>query len=188
MGPTEEQQRRNTVKLRNWIAALVSITLLAGGALVFAQTQKANASELKGTANNVTGTSVTVDSKTLTIDSNTEIVGQLASGSIVQIRARVQDDGNLLATRIVVKDGINGNHHDDDDDEIEGTIQSVGADNRSIVIGGHTILVDEHTKIDDGHLATSVTAEVEVTRLQNGSLLAKEIEIEDDDDDDEDDD
>ena len=180
------------MRLRNRIAVVAAVTLVAAGSLVLVQVQNAKA-ETNGTVNNLTGTSITVGNKTLVIDGSTEIVGELTSGSIVQVRARVQDDGTLLATRIAVKTNDDASHHDDkddcdDDDEIEGTIQSVGANNGSIVINGHTILLNEHTRIDDGHLAANVRAEVEVTRQQDGSLLAKEIEIEDNDDDSGDDD
>lgn len=175
------------MKFRSGVGVLMAVVLLAVGGLVFMGVQSAKADDINGTANNITTTSLTVGNKTLVIDGNTEIVGQLVSGAIVQIRAKVQDDGTLLATRIAVKNN-DDEHDDDDDDEVEGTIQSIGANNSSIVINGRTILVDEHTRIDDGHLAVGARAEVEVVEQQDGSLLATEIEIEDTDDDDNDDD
>jgi hypothetical protein len=172
------------MKFKNRIGLITAIVLVVGG-LVFMGVQNAKADDIHGTADNITGTSMTVGNKTLVISSETQIMGQLVPGSIVQIMAKVQDDGTLLATRIVVK---NSSDEHDDDDEIEGIIQSIGANNSSIVINGHTILMDDHTRIDDGHLAVNARAEVEVVKLQNGSLLATEIEIEDDNDDEEDDD
>jgi hypothetical protein len=172
------------MKFRNRIGLITAIVLVVGG-LVFMGVQNAKADDIHGTADNITGNSMMVGNKTLVIDGNTEIVGQLVSGSIVQIKARVQDDGTLLATRIVAK---NNDDDKDDDDEVEGIIQSIGANNSSIVINGHTILTDEHTRIDDGHLAVNARAEVEVVKQQDGSLLATEIEIEDNDEDDGDDD
>ena len=170
------------MKFRNRLGVVIAIALVAVGGLVFMGVQNVKAADVDGTASNITSTSMTVGNKTLVIDSDTEIVGQLVSGSIVQIRARVQDDNTLLATKIVVKNNNDDMNHDDDDDEIEGTIASIGTDN--IVIAGHTIYMDEHTRIEDGHLAVGVKAEVEVVKQQDGKLLATEIEIEDDEDDD----
>lgn len=170
------------MKFRNRMGLIAAIVLVVGGSVFSMGVQNAKADDIHGAADNITGTSMTVGNKTLVIDGNTEILGQLVSGSIVQIRARIQDDGTLLATRIAVK---NNDDDKDDDDEIEGIIQSIGANN-SIVINGHTILMDEHTRIDDGHLVVNARAEVEVVKQQDGSLLATEIEIEDNDDDDND--
>jgi hypothetical protein len=167
------------MKFINRVGVLMAVVLVAVGGLVFMGVQSAKAAEVNGTVNNVTGTSMTVGNKTLVIDDNTEIVGQMVSGSIVQIRAKVQDDSTLLATRIVVKNNNDDIHDDDDDSEIKGVIASIGTDN--IVIDGHTIYVDDHTRIEDGHLAVGARAEVEV-KQQDGKLLALEIEIEDDDD------
>jgi hypothetical protein len=173
------------MKFRNRLGVIMAIVLAVGGGLVFMGVQNAKAADFNGTASNITGTSMTVGNKTLVIDSNTEIVGQLVTGSIVQIRARVQDENTLVATRIVVKNYKNDKNHDDDD-EIEGTIESVGTDN--IVINGHTIIMDDHTRIEDGHLAVGIRAEVEVVKQQDNSLLATEIDIQDNEDDEEDDD
>jgi hypothetical protein len=181
------------VKFRNRIGVLIAVVLVAAGGLVFMGVQNAKAADIDGTASNITSTSMTVGNKTLVIDGNTEIVGQLISGSIVQIRAKVQDESTLLATRIVVKNNIDDNDDciddcnddcSDDDEAIKGTIASIGTDN--IVIAGHTIYMDDHTRIEDGHLTVGARAEVEV-KQQDGKLLATEIEIEDDDDDDDDD-
>jgi hypothetical protein len=173
------------MKFRNRLGVVIAVALVAVGGLVFMGVQNVKAADVDGTASNITSTSMTVGNKTLVIDSNTEIVGQLVSGSIVQIRAKVQDDNTLLATKVVVKNNNDDDmNHDDDDDEIEGTIESVGTDN--IVINGHTIFMDEHTRIEDGHLTVGARAEVEV-KQQDGKLLATEIEIEDDEDDDDDD-
>jgi hypothetical protein len=178
------------VKFRNWIRVLIAVVLVAVGGLVFMGVQSAKASDIDGTASNITSTSMTVGNKTLVIDDNTEIVGQLVSGSIVQIRAKVQDDNTLLATRIVVKNNIDNNDDciddcnddcSDDDEDIKGTIASIGTDN--IVIDGHTIYMDDHTRIEDGHLAVGARAEVEV-KQQDGKLLASEIEVDGGDDDD----
>ena len=91
------------MKLRNWVAGVIAITLVTIGSLVFAQVQNAKATDVNGTADNVTSTNITVGNKTLVIDSNTKIIGELVSGSFIQIRAKVQDDGTLLATKIQVK-------------------------------------------------------------------------------------
>ena len=111
------------MKFRNRLGVVIAVVLVAVGGLVFMGVQNVKAADVDGTASNITSTSMTVGNKTLVIDSNTEIVGQLVSGSIVQIRAKVQDDNTLLATRIVVKNNNDDDmNDDDDDDEIEGII------------------------------------------------------------------
>jgi hypothetical protein len=170
------------MKFRNRLGVVIAVVVVITCSLVFLGVQNAKAADMNGIADNITKTSMTIGNKTLVIDSNTEIVGQLVTGSIVQIRARVQDDDNLLATKIVVKNHNNDDDMDqDDDDEIEGIIESVGTNN--IVINGHTIFMDEHTRIEDGRLAVHNRVEVELVKQQNGSSLATKIDIGDDEDD-----
>lgn len=169
------------MKLRNWVAVGIAITLLAIGSLVFEQVQNVKASEFNGTADNITSTNITVGNKTLVIDNNTKIIGQLVSGASLQIRATIQDDGTFLATKIQVKNKKgneqNGNSdNDSDDNEISGTIQSLSDNNTSMVINGQTVLIDQNTKIK-GQLAVNAVAEVEVVQQQDGSLLATRIKI-----------
>ncbi|MBF8265161.1 MAG: hypothetical protein HW384_1025 [Dehalococcoidia bacterium] len=169
------------MKLRNWVAVGLAITLVAIGNLVFTQVQNVKASEVNGTAGNITSTNITVGNKTLIIDSNTKIKGNLVSGSSIEIKAIIQDDGTLLATKIHVKNNEghkqNGNSDSDgDDNEISGTIQSLSNNNTSMVINGQTVLINQATKIK-GQLAVNARAEVEVVQQQDGSLLATKIEI-----------
>jgi hypothetical protein len=121
-----------------------------------------------------------VDDKTLLIDANTKIIGQLVSGSLVQITAKVQDDGTLLATKIRVENNKGHQQYGDSENasnrnEICGTIQSL-SDNTSMVINGQTVLINQDTKIH-GQLAVNARAEVKVVKQQDGSLLATKIEI-----------
>ncbi len=169
------------MKLRNWVAVGLAITLVAIGNLVFTQVQNVKASEVNGTAANITSTNITVGNKTLIIDSNTKIKGNLVSGSSIEIKAIIQDDGTLLATKIHVKNNEghkqNGNSdNDSDDNEISGTIQSLSNNNTSMVINDQTVLINQATKIK-GQLAVNARAEVEVVQQQDGSLLATKIEI-----------
>ena len=172
------------MKLRNWVAVGLAITLVAIGNLVFTQVQNVKASELNGTADNITSTNITVGNKTLVIDSNTKIKGNLVSGSSIEIKAIIQDDGTLLATKIHVKNNEghkNGNSDNaSDDNEITGPIQSLSNNNTSMVINDQTVLINQATKIK-GQLAVNARAEVEVVQQQDGSLLATKIEIKNND-------
>jgi hypothetical protein len=169
------------MKLRNWVAVVIAITLVTIGNLVFAQVQNAKAADIDGAADNITGTIITVGTKTLIIDSNTKIEGQLVPGAIVQIKAKVQDDGTLLATRIQVKNknghkqGTN-NETSDNRTWIQGTIQSVASDNSSMVINGKTILINQNTRIE-GQLVVGANAMVIGVAQPDGSLLAINIAI-----------
>jgi hypothetical protein len=58
------------LRLRNRIAVVAAVTLVAAGSLVLVQVQNAKA-ETNGTVNNLTGTSITVGNKTLVIDGST---------------------------------------------------------------------------------------------------------------------
>ncbi len=173
------------MKLRNWVAVVIAITLVTIGSLVFAPVQNAKATEVNGTADNVTSTNITVGNKILVIDSNTQIIGELMSGSFIQIRAKVQDDGTLLATKIQVKNNKDhkqyGNSENvSNDNKICGPIQSVSGNNTSMVINGQTVLINQDTKIE-GQLAVNARAEVKVVKQQDGSLLATRIEIKNND-------
>jgi len=173
------------MKLKNWVAVVIAITLVTIGSLVFVQVQNAKATDVNGTADNVTSTNITVGNKTLVIDSNTKIIGELVSGSFIQIRAKVQDDGTLLATKIQVKNNKDqkqfGNSENvSNDNVICGTIQSMSENNTSMVINGQTVLINQDTKIE-GQLAANATVEVKVVKQQDGSLLATRIEIKNND-------
>ncbi|MDO5623350.1 MAG: DUF5666 domain-containing protein [Pseudomonadota bacterium] len=72
--------------------------------------------------------------------------------------------------------------HADDDKYIKGRITSINYDERSLIVGDHTIYVDQRTDYDDGlrhfgDLRVGQRVEVEYRRLRNGRLVAKEIEL-----------
>lgn len=169
------------MKLRNWVAVGLAITVVAIGNLVFQQVQNVKASELNGTADNITSTNITVGNKTLVIDSNTRIIGNLVSGSSIQISAAIQDDGTFLATKIRVKNNEDNEGNSDNSsgkNKINGPIQSLSNNNTSMVIHGKTILINQDTKIK-GQLAVNDVAKVAVIQQPDGSLLATKIEIKD---------
>jgi hypothetical protein len=166
------------MKISNWLLVVIAVAIVSVGGIVFGQVQSARADELTGTVDNVTSSNITVGNKILYIDSNTEIIGDLAAGSLLQIRATVQADGTLLANRIQVRntDDSQDENNENDDNEINGIIQSVSANSTSIVIKGQTILLNADTQIK-GVLAVDARAKVEITTQADGSLLATEIEI-----------
>ena len=113
-------------------------------------------------------------------------------GQFVEVEGDLQPDGSVLAKKIELED-------DDDDDEVEvevefkGLIESIDLAAASMVVDGRLVQTDAATRFegdDDAPLAISdfsVGQFVEVEgRLQaDGSILAKEVELEDSDHDDE---
>ena len=138
---------------------------------------------------------LTVDNVLIFVDGNTRITddddnpisfSDLNINDDVEVEAVRRGDGSLLATEIEREDDGN------DDIEIEGRIQTIGAD--SLVVNGTTVFVDSNTRVrddDDAPIAFSdlmVGDEVEIDAMRrlDGSLLALEIEREDDGRDDDD--
>ncbi len=103
----------------------------------------------------------------------------LAVGQTLEVEGRRQTDGSILLKKIEIE----GN---DDDDEIRGTLTSkIGTSPLlTLVVGGHTVKTNGSTEVRRGAahldlsaLAVGQTLEVEVRRLDDGSLLAREIHI-----------
>jgi hypothetical protein len=157
------------------------------------QGQGAQASDIKGTVQVVTPTAVVIDGKTIVVDSNTQIEGTLTPGTLIEIKAKIQDDGSILALKIEaqgLEDTDISSEDEDDDDyqdtedmdsensstELKGTI--TGLTSTSVVVGGKTFVINGDTEIE-GNLVVGASVEVEAVTQSNGSLLAVEIEVED---------
>ncbi|MDX1531473.1 MAG: DUF5666 domain-containing protein, partial [Rhodothermales bacterium] len=130
-----------------------------------------------------------VDGLTFFVDDATEVVdddgtpilfSDLVPGLFVEVEADVLDDGTLLAHTIEVEDE---DGEGDDEVEVEGFIEELGAD--FLVVDGLTFLVDDATEVrgEDGEpilfgdLTVGTFVEVEATVLDDGRLLALEIEV-----------
>lgn len=166
------------------IVAVIAMLAVAGvGSLGFIR--QAQAAELEGTAANVTSGNLLINGKVIIITGNTTIEGDITSGSMLVIKARVQADGSMIAYKIKVKgvsdNGTDENDENEDENELSGVITGVNfaSDNATptgIVIDGKTVRINGDTKIK-GTLAVGAKAEVE-TIIQNGTLVAAKIEIE----------
>ncbi len=149
-------------------------------------------SELKtmGQIEALTDSSVQVNGMPFGVDGQTKIKGSddqylslsdLSVGLLVKIEALQQADGSYLAVEIEVKQ----NDEHAMDMEIKGLVDSVGVD--YIVVAWQKIFVDSLTKFEIkgneqasfADLQTGMKVEVEAYRQNDGSLLAKKIEVED---------
>ncbi|RMF60433.1 MAG: hypothetical protein D6743_14945, partial [Calditrichaeota bacterium] len=146
--------------------------------------------ELTGFVEEVTDTSVTVSGIVFLVDDNTEILGRdenpiglsdLQEGQLVEVKAQVQSDGTLLATKIKLEDDVPG----ENEVEVKGEIQVLG--DGEIQVSGVVFLVDDNTRIVDergreiafADLQVGVVVEVKAVVQADGSFLATKIKIED---------
>lgn len=147
-------------------------------------------SEVKGKIESLGQDSLVVMGKTFFVNEATEIVDDddhplsftdLAVGQIVEVRARMQQDGSLLASRIKVE-----GENDDGDDQVEltGTIESIS--DSALVVDGIEFFVTESTVIlDDDHnpipfadLTVGLKVEVRGERTDDGMVRATRIKVE----------
>jgi len=143
----------------------------------------------KGTIESVTDSSITVNGKSFTVDTQTKIkshdheylsLSDLSVGMYVEIKAKILSDGSYLALEIEVEKREEYSM----DIELKGEIDSVGTD--YILVAGQKIVVDGQTKIELkehqpgtlSDLQPGMKVEVKAYRLTDGTLLAREIEVE----------
>ena len=106
------------------------------------------------------------------------------AGQFVEVEGDLQPDGSVLAKKIELED-----HDHDDENEIEftGHVQSIDAANLSIVVEGLVVLTDASTEFAGDGQPLSSFADLRVGQLvevdgklqDDGSILAKKIELED---------
>lgn len=123
-----------------------------------------------GTIEAINGDTWVIGGREFKVDANTVFDGGLAVGVMARTEFIVLPDGKALAAEIET---------DEEDEHFSGTIESMGAN--EWVINGQTFRINEATLRDEG-LAPGVTARVEFVRMQDGSLLAVEIETDEDED------
>lgn len=117
-----------------------------------------------GTIEAINGDMWVIGGRSFRVDANTRLDGGLAVGVTARAEFANLPDGTALSTEIQT---------DEDDEHFSGLIESTGA--TEWVIGGETFRVNDATRLDQG-LAVGVVARVEFVRMQDGSLLAIEIE------------
>ena len=117
---------------------------------------------------------VTVDLTTTVLPTRTAA----ALGAIVEVNAKRQSDGSLLAVKIQIE------HADEGEVEFRGPIVALPADpglNGDWVVGNYTVTVNLTTTVIPSRTAAVIgaIAEVNAQRQSDGSLLAGKIKIED---------
>ncbi|MFQ5639288.1 MAG: DUF5666 domain-containing protein, partial [bacterium] len=147
--------------------------------------------EVKGVIESLGDDHIVVSATTFFVDENTIIkvddngalsLSDLEDGMFVEVHAKRQPDGSLLATKIEVESKKEG-----DKVEVKGVIESLGDDH--IVVSATTFFVDENTTIEEddngtlsfADLTEGMFVKIHAKRQQDGSLLATKIKIEDSD-------
>ncbi|MFQ5639429.1 MAG: DUF5666 domain-containing protein [bacterium] len=146
--------------------------------------------ELVGFIDALDDTSLTVSGVTFVVNSSTEIQGNdknpitladLKEGLLVEVEAKIQNDGTILATKIKVEDDVPG----EGEVEVVGEIEVLG--NQQLQVTGLIFLVDNNTQILDdrnrpiafGDLQVGALVEIKGRVQADGSILAVRIKIED---------
>ncbi len=147
-----------------------------------------NEVELKGEIDSIGESNIVVLGKTFVVGAATEILdddnepislADLTVGQLVEVKARRQQDGSLLATRIRLED------EDDNEVEITGIIDSIV--DSTIVVDGNTFVVVSTTAILDtdnapialSDLSAGELVEVKGVVRNDGTLQATRIKRED---------
>ena len=110
----------------------------------------------------------------IAVDEDTEIDGTPSVGKLVQIKATLVG-GRILAREIDVKNG-SGEQKQKREVKFEGVIQRL-TDN-SFMIRGHRVDISDLTEIE-GELTRGAMVRVEAIILEDGSIVAREIEVRD---------
>ena len=144
--------------------------------------------EFTGTIDSVGLNTILVNGFTVVADSNTIIMGEdhqiltfsdLVVGLRVEVKARMLNDGSLLATRIKVEDDF------ENEIEITGSIDTVYSS--IIVVAGFEFWTDSNTVVLNHHrnpvmlsdLSQGMIVEVKGFLQNDGSIYASRIKIED---------
>jgi len=142
--------------------------------------------ELVGRIDELGEESVVVAGVRFLVDANTEILdrdsnpisfSQLEVGLVVEIKGVVQSGGQILATRIQVKNRI------EDEVKIIGVIEeikerSITVLDRTFGLTNHTVIFDaDNNKISLAHLFVGQTVEVRGVLLPDGTLVAIRIQV-----------
>jgi predicted RecA/RadA family phage recombinase len=132
--------------------------------------------EFTGKVESIGSGSWVIDGKTVAITAETEIKGTIVVGDTVKVEALVGSDGALTAREIqLVEDDTPPGPDDGEKMEFTGVVESIGAD--SWVIDGKTVAITAETEIK-GTIVVGDTVTVHAIRNPDGTLIAREIEIE----------
>ena len=115
-----------------------------------------------------------VNGASVLLDPLTRLKGALAVGERVKVKALLQEDGSFLAVKIEGK--AQGKSRSSNKAEVRGTIDDI-LDDGTLVIDGIPVSLSVLTDLDiDPQIGDSV--KVEASLQADGSLIAKEVELE----------
>ncbi|MBK7632303.1 MAG: T9SS type A sorting domain-containing protein [Ignavibacteriales bacterium] len=151
-----------------------------------------NEIELTGYVTEVGTSSFVINGSTFVVDANTEYRGrhgntfsfsQIEVGLLLEVKARLQTNGDLLAIRVKTED--DENHHHQGELELTGLIENLTAN--SLTVAQKVFFVDAQTVVlDDNRMPISFSdlnvgdrVEVKGFRQPESSYLAVRIKIED---------
>ncbi len=173
----------------NKLDVRVPITITADGSAPAQPGMKYT--EIRGVISDVQDGKIKVRGVWISVNDQTQIMrgnmnlasSDLKAGMWVEVKGTVQDDGSILATRIMVKQKMGGN---DDEVEVKGFISAIGPD--SLVVDGITFWVDATTKIRDreermiqlSNLKVGDFVEIQGRVRNDGKIWAERIQMEDD--------
>ena len=150
-----------------------------------------NEVELTGYVTEVGAVSFVINGSTFYVDANTEYRGrngntfsfeQIVVGILLEVKADLQTNGDLIATRVKTEDD-----HNQHNGELEITGNIISKTSNSIVIGQNEFFVDAQTVILDhsrmpisfSNLNVGDRVEVKAYRQADSSYLAVRIKLED---------
>jgi putative ubiquitin-RnfH superfamily antitoxin RatB of RatAB toxin-antitoxin module len=187
----ERGQLLTFADLRVGQSVRVSAVRDAGGNLVARRikfvSRSENELELKGKIESIGESSLVVMGLSFNVDTNTEIenhdhdpisLSDLSVGQLVEIKARVQNDGSRLALRIRIED------HSGNEMELRGKIESLGDSTLTVsgvafaVSASTVILGDENQSISFADLQVSQLVEVKGILTQEELVMAVRIKVE----------
>ena len=148
------------------VLARVEFITLEDGSLLATEIQTDEEDDhFSGTIESISTDAWVIGGQTFQVSPATRLDQGLVVGVLARVEFTNMPDGSMLAIEIETDE--------DDNNHFSGTIESMSAD--SWVIGGRTFQVNAATRLDNG-LAIGVPVRVEFITLEDGSLLATEIE------------
>jgi hypothetical protein len=135
--------------------------------------------EFTGVVTAMSGDEWVVNGFRVLVTAQTEVKGNPQVGSTVKVEGRLQSDGSVLAREIETRDPVNGTPTPIRGNEVEfrGTLTAINGS--TLIVDGLTVLITANTEVKDA-LQVGDFVKVHGTAQADGSIVAREIEIDDD--------
>jgi hypothetical protein len=179
---------RKSIRIPHIIGVLVVSTLLI---LSFSGCS-GQAYAMKGTVDSLSldGMSMTINGQEVIISSDAKIIGNLAEGTVVNIKYVVQGDGSLIAQEIDVGEGdvdnvdeedVNDVDEEEEELKVEGLVTAY-KEGFSIEVDGQAFSINEDTDIEGTPVVGTSIVDVKYVVQDDDSFLAVEIGVQNDED------